>query len=401
MRKARLRRVAILCPASTPWIAPCLGGIRRYAHKQGGWHLFSSPLMLHGGKELALTLRSMRGWKGDGIIASTNDEGELRQIQRMGIPAVNLASGLSKTLGIPRVLVDNFQAGRLAADHLLSRGVQHLAYFGWRGVWYSEQRRLGFSRRAAEAGVECACSLQPFAGRPSRSWMEHISVVARWVASLPRPSGVFAVSDYRAQLLMEACHEAGLRIPNDIAVVGMDNDETICEHSVPTLTSISRNSEQVGWEVAALLDRMMQGEPPPDCDILLEPDGVVTRQSTDMLYCGEPVVQCALDYMRLHLKTQFNIEQIAVHAGVSRRTLETRFRETLHSSPHNFLTGLRVQHARALMQMPQKRTIAQTAFECGFGTAPAFYTAFRRIVGETPGSYRRKLLSDNAKARSV
>jgi LacI family transcriptional regulator len=198
------------------------------------------------------------------------------------------------------------------------------------------------------------------------------------------------VHDYSAQFLVQGCHEANLRIPDDLAVIGMDNSDTICEHCVPTLTSVSRNSERVGWEAAALLDRMMQGEPPPSADLLLEPDGVVTRQSTDMLYCADPVAQRALDYMGAHLKRQFNIEHIAAQAGVSKRTLETHFRESLQTSPHEFLTKLRVQHAQSLMQTQQKCGMEQVAVECGFGTRKAFHGAFRRITGVSPSTWRKE-----------
>ncbi len=181
-------------------------------------------------------------------------------------------------------MVNHFLAGRMAADHLLERGLRDLAFFGWNNLWYSNQRRLGFFARAAEArlGHQEALLLTPRA-EAHLSWTQRSEGPARWLASLPRPCGVFAVHDYRAQFLVEACGEAGRRIPEDIALIGMDNDETICDHSVPTLTSVSRNSEQVGWAALALVDRLIRGGRPPTQDLLLDPDGVVTRQSTDMM----------------------------------------------------------------------------------------------------------------------
>jgi LacI family transcriptional regulator len=393
MRKTpSARKIAIVYMISAPWIARCLDGIRSYARGHGEWHLFNSPTTLSAGQESALTLRSLRGWKGDGIIAASNNKSELRYAQKLGIPVVNLNAGLPQSYGIPRVMVNNFEGGRLAASHLLSRGLRNLAFFGWKGLWYSEQRHLGFSHEATEAGVKCDALLRSV-DEPKRTWSQQIAGVARWLASLPRPVGIFAVHDYSAQFLIQGCQEVDLRVPDDLAVIGMDNDDTICEHCVPTLSSVSRNSERVGWEAAALLERMMQGEPPPAADLLLEPDGVVTRQSTDMLYCADPVAQRALDYMGTHLKSQFNIEHIAAQAGVSKRTLETRFRESLQSSPREFLTKLRVQHAQSLMQTPQKRGMEQMALECGFGTRKAFHGAFRRITGVSPSTWRKEHLT--------
>jgi len=391
MRSPKTRKVALLYPASVPWIARCLDGIRRYAREQGGWHLFSSPPTLRGAEESALTLGSMRGWKGDAIIAVSNNERELRNAKRMGIPVVNLAGGLPRSFGVPRVMVNHFQAGRLAADHLLERGLRNLAFFGWQNLWYSDQRRAGFCERAADSGVTATALLRASRSESKQSWTQRIAGLAKWLRGLPRPCGIFAVHDYRAQFVIEACQEAGLRIPDDIAVIGMDNDETICEHTVPSITSIYRNSERVGWEAAALLDRMMQGAPPPREDLLLNSDGIAARQSTDMLYCADTVMQKALDYMRGNLKAQFNVTLIAEHVGVSKRTLEMRFRENLASSPHEYLTKLRVQRAEALMQMSQKITIDTIAVESGFGTTPTFYSAFRKATGKTPASFRRKL----------
>jgi LacI family transcriptional regulator len=197
------------------------------------------------------------------------------------------------------------------------------------------------------------------------------------------------VHDYRAQFLIEVCTEAGLRIPEDIAVIGMDNDETICEHSVPTITSISRNSARVGWEAMSLLDRMLHGERHLD-DLLIEPDGVIARRSTDRQYCADELVQKALDLVRENLSTQINIAALAEHLGISKRTLETRFKKNSNTSPHEAITRLRLQHAKALLQMPQKRTIEQIASECGLGTPATFHAVFRRLEGKTPANFRRE-----------
>jgi LacI family transcriptional regulator len=398
MRSLPVRKVAILYPASVPWIARCIDSLRRYARERGGWHLFSSPTTLTGAEKSALTIRSMRGWKGDAIIVATNNENDLRFARKMAIPMVNLAGGLPKSYGIPRVMVNHLEAGSLAADHLLSRGLRNLAFFGWEDYWYSEQRRLGFMERAEKARIKCELFLQVSSKESSLTWPKRIASLAKWLKSLPRPVGVFSVNDYRAQLLIEACQEAKLRVPDDISVIGMDDDETVCEHCVPTLTSISRSSEQVGWEAAVLLDGMMQGNPPPEADSLLTSDGVIARQSTDMLYCGDAVAQRALDYMRSRLQTQFNIEEVAAHIGVSKRTLEMRFRASLQRSPHEFLRRLRIERAQALLLMPQKRTNEQTAIESGFGTIGAFYAAFRQITGEWPGSFRKKHLEKSARS---
>lgn len=386
------RRVAILYPIAVPWFARCVDGIRRYVQQHGDWHLICSPPTLSVAGESALTVRSMKGWTGDGMIIVSGDVRELNHARHLGIPVVNLGGGLAKAHGIPRVKVNDFKAGQMAADHLLGRGLRHLAFFGWSDRWYSERRRKGFCERSDAAGVKVDCFLQPATeGEKGLTWVKRIEGPARWLASLPRPCGVFAVQDYRAQFLVETCEEAGIRIPEDIALIGMDNDETICEHSIPTLTSVSRNSERVGWEAMALLERMMQGAPTPVDVLLLDPDRVVARKSTDRQYCSDALVQKAVDLVRDNMSQQINIRDVAERLGVSKRTLELRFQHSVKNSPHEYFTKLRVQHAQTLLQTPQKRTVEQLARECGFGTPATVYAAFQRHLQDTPAGFRRKL----------
>jgi LacI family transcriptional regulator len=390
MRTSPSRKIALAYPASVPWLARVVGGIRRYVQEnERDWRLFSSPPVHSGTGESALTIRSLQGWQGDGIILVSNDERELQLAQEIKIPVINLAGGRAEARGIPRVMVDHYLAGQAAAQHLLELGLKHLAFFGWEDIWYSDQRRLGFHSQITDASVTFHSFLKSPRLAESQDWMQGMAEVTEWLASLPKPVGIFAVHDYRAQILMEACQEAGLRIPDDVALIGMDNDEIVCEHSAPTLTSISRSSERVGWEAAALLERLMEGEEAPREDVFLEPDGVVARQSTDKLYCQDPVAQRAVDYMRANLRSQFSVADLASHTAVSKRTLEMRFREEMGVSPHDFLSRLRVKRAQALFLQPQKRTVEQIATECGFGTVPTLYAAFQRISGKSLTDFRK------------
>ncbi|MFT4175211.1 MAG: substrate-binding domain-containing protein [Luteolibacter sp.] len=388
MRKT-FPKIAVLYPISVPWMARCLNGIRRYASEKGGWHLFCSPPTLHGAEESALTLKSMQGWKGDGIIIASTDADELREARSFEIPVVNLAAGLSPSHGIPRVMVDHFKAGEMAAEHLIEHGLRHLAFYGWEDMWYSTRRQEGFTRRAREAGISPVVLLQKARVKSSFSWQERIANLSEWLKALPRPTGIFAVHDYRAQLVMEACDEVGLRIPDDVSVIGMDDDETICEHCVPTLTSVSRNSEEVGRRAAELMDRLMQGEVSSREDILVPPDRITVRQSTDKLYSEDSIAQAALDYIRVNLRRQFSVEELAADLGISKRTLENRLRQHLRSSPRELVVKLRVQHAQHFLRNAPKCTLEQVAIECGFGTSRSFFKCFRFMTGMSPGHFRK------------
>ncbi len=396
MRKLNSSRVTILCPAATPSVALALMGIRSYAHTQDDWHLISSPPAFFRSPGGSLDLHFMQEWTGSGIITSTANEEELLAIRKMKIPAVNILMGSKERFGVPRVAVDDYKVGRMAAEHLLSRGLRSLAFLGRKEPWFSQLRHRGFAERLAEVGQSAKTLLQGPDKQTRQSWLGRVDEIAQWVASLPHPTGVFAVHDYRAQLLLDACYMAGLRVPEDIAVIGVDNDENICDHSIPSLSSVACNQEKIGWEAAALLGRMLKGEVAPVSDLLVDPDRVVARQSTDRLYCSDAATQRALDLMSEQIAKPFNIEELAEQVGVSKRTLETRFRDNLQASPHEYLTKMRVQRAEALMSKPGKRTIEQTAIECGFGSVSAFYGVFKRFTGESPAKFRKKQLAIQA-----
>lgn len=386
-----MNKIAILCTSTVPWIARLQDGVRSYAKEHGSWHIFGCPPPLFGSGESGLTLRSLKGWKGDGIIISSNDIDELRYAKRLDIPILNLGGGLPSNHGIPRIMVDHYTAGRLAAEHMIDRGLVNLAFFGWENQWYSQQRGRGFQDCAAESGASCQVLLRPTGEDANLSWTRRIAVLTKWLSSLPLPCGIFAVQDYRAQLLIEACHEAGLRVPYDIAVIGMDNDETICEHSVPTLSSIARSAYQLGFEAASVLDLMIQGQPILSYEIRIQPTEVVIRESSDMMYCSDPLIREAIDYMRQHLCGSFNITAVAHHLGISKRTLEMKFMDAVNLSPYKYLTKMRVYHAQKLIKLNPKKTAETLASECGFGSTPPFYTAFQRITGVTPSNYRAQV----------
>jgi LacI family transcriptional regulator len=333
----------------------------------------------------------MNGWRGDGILIAANEAAELRIAKQWGIPAVNLATGLKHLYGIPRVAVDNYAAGRMAAEHLLENGLTQLAFFGLKLLWYSEQRCRGFKDRADEAGVPCHVLIRPWSDDQELDWIRQITVLTGWLRSLPIPCGIFAAQDFKARLLLDACCETRLQVPDDIAIIGMDNNETLCEHSIPRLTSISRNSVRVGYEAAALLHRLIRGEPAAGQEILIPPDRIVARESSDMLYCADPLVRQAIEYMREHLRGSYNMETLAGILGVSKRKLERNFALAAGCAPHRYLTRLRIRHAQALMQMDPGKNMETVAAECGFGSSTTFSTAFQRTAGQKPSAYRAKM----------
>ncbi len=381
-------KIAFVSPTSLPWMAQVVDGVRRYGLQFGGWQLLTCPPSLATSGERPRTLSSLIGWTGDGAIAAIRSKADREMAHQLGFPVVNLSTWEARLHGIPRVGVDNRLSGRLAAEYLLERGFRHFGYVGWETVHYSKERQAGFSSRIREEGFKVHVRLDDPEGKRHPRLVDDLKGLGDWLKSLPTPCAIFAVHDYRAELVMEACAHLSLRVPKDIAVIGMDDDALVCEHSNPTLTSVCRDSGGIGWEAAALIDRMVHGEDVSTSEILVPPEGITERQSTDLFHHPDELIQLAVAFMLRNLKDSPKIEAVARHTGVSKRTLEVRFKACMGKSPHQYLTEARIDQAKKILRRPIKQNLRQIATECGFSSYPSFVAAFQARVGQPPSHYR-------------
>jgi LacI family transcriptional regulator len=381
--------VALAYPVAVPWTALFMRGVIDYAAQHGGWILTTSPPTLTGAEEHAISVYSLKGWPGDGAIAAICTRAEAEAARHLGIPVVNLG-GAMRDPGLPRVMADPRAIGSMAAEHLLERGFRRLAYCGTRGLWYSHERAIGFAQRAAQAGVSCEVYQAPRFSNPRAAWQERVAPLERWLRSLELPVGLLAVHDYRARALVDQCSRLGLKVPHDVGVIGVDNDPTVCEFCRPTLSSVSRNAWRMGYEAAALLDRLMDGEGPPGRETLIAPDGIVARQSTDTVVVDDPHVAAAVHFMRDHLGESFGIERVIERVSISRRQLELRFRRALACTPHAYLCRLRIEKAKGLLAGGGDMKMRNVAAACGFPCPERMRLVFQRLTGLTPLEYRRK-----------
>lgn len=391
--KTHRPHVAIAYPVAVPWMALFVRGVAEYADRHGGWDLTTSPPTITGSDEFALGIENLKGWPGDGVIAAIGTRAEARAAQRLGVPVVNLAA-TTERVGLPRVMVDHYAMGRLAAEHLLERGLRRLAYCGVAGRWYSQLRGQGFAARARQAGLTCDMLQTPPQANPRQNWQQRVAPLADWLKKLRPPVGLLAVHDYRARTLVDECRRLGLRIPHDVAVVGLDNDPTLCEFCQPTLTSVSRNAWRVGYEAAAMLDCLMAGRTPPLPEVLIAPDGVVARQSTDTVAVEDPYVADAVHFIHEHLGQPFGVAQVVQAGRVSRRELETRFRQAVGSTPYDYICRVRVERAKQLLEAPEATKLHAVAVACGFSGVERMRLVFLRITGQTPADYRQSFGRD-------
>jgi len=383
----RQPKIAVALPDSKPWgITRFFNGVNEYAHEHH-WLLTSCPVNPESAEDFPLEWSRLKSWKVDGIILQANDFKQSEQLRKWSIPMVNIGEDLGADCKIPRVAQNNPQVGRIAAEHLIGLGLKNLAYHGVQGRWYSDERMQGFKLAAGEAHLKINTFCLPHMTRDAL-WNERYEPIKRWLKTLPLPAGVFAVHDYRALIVLSACREIGLRVPEDIAVIGSDNDLMVCEFSTPTLTSVCVNAYRMGFESARLLHQLMQGKVPLPDPVLIDPSEVAARTSTDVLHIDDPAVKKAVTYMRHYFAESFKMDQVAEVAGVSRRLLEMRFRAERKTSPAEFLVQLRIQKAKALLATHNRHSAEEIARVCGFGTGKNLRAAFQRIHKASPNDFR-------------
>lgn len=364
-----------------------IDGVLEYAksHKCP-WSFLISP------ESLSLSILDLRGWRGDGVIAALNTEEENQCAKSFGQPVVNI-SGAILDSSVPQVVIDNRLVGELAADHLLGRGLKHFAYYGLEGVGFSEQRFEGFQSRLAGVGFDCIEFLStPMFRLKSEKWHSQQIELSEWLQQLPKPIGMFAVSDYRSMHVLSVSREINLNCPQQLALIGVDNEEVICRFQEPELSSVARDDRLEGYRAAELLDQLLRGEKTTQ-RITIPPLEVIERESTNYLAIEDERIGRALDFISNSISESFGIETIARHVGVSRRWLESRFRKELGKSPYQYVLHQRLEYARRILSSDRQAKIHQVARQAGFGSAKQFSVVFQTRYGMTPRDYRNSLKS--------
>lgn len=388
MTRIRTFKVALALPDSKPWgITPFFNGVNDYA-REHRWLLTFCPVNPENRKEFPLDSLRLKSWRVDGVILHTSDIKQLTTLTKLHISMVNISQEKEADVsGIPRVGQNNRMIGQLAFEHLIDLGLNNFAYHGVQDRWYSDERLEGFKQAAEEAHRNINSLSLPHITRDNL-WNERYEPVKCWLKKLPLPVGLFAVNDFRALIVMSACRDIGLRVPEDVAVIGVDNDLMVCEFSIPTLTSICINAYRMGFEAARLLDGLMHDKLPPRETFLIDPTHVVARHSTDVLHIADPIVKRAVEFMQQHFFESFNIDKVAEVVGVSRRLLEMRLRAELETSPAEFLVNLRLKKAKAKLIAHNRQTTEEIARACGFGTGKNLRAALLRIFNVSPNDIR-------------
>jgi LacI family transcriptional regulator len=378
-RARRVPRVVLLIESSRSSGRSLLRGIADYARYHGPWAFYWEP----GGLEKAWP--QLKNLDADGIIL--RDVEKIDGVLAYGLPAVVVGHSRREVPGLANVITDSEAIGLMGAEHLLSCGFRQFAYCGFADPPWSLLRGESFSRRIAKAGFDVHDYPFPEGNLPG--WKGERHYIAEWLKSLPKPLGIMACNDDRGEQVIEACKIAGLNVPDEVGIIGADNDDLVCDLSDPPMSSIAINFERAGYESARVLARLMRGRRVAQQKIMVPATHVVPRRSTDTVAAGDIHVGSALRFIREHTHEVISVPDVARAAGLSRRVLEKRFQRTLRRSILSEIRRVRVdQICRMLVETNQP--IAQIGSELGYSGTEHLARYFRQEKNMTPLAYRRK-----------
>ena len=367
-------RVALAFQTVQPHLERITRGILAFACRNG-WQVALNP------EGALVTLESLQGWPGDGVLAMVETPAQLTLAQQLHVPVVNLSARLAD-IPLPSVLSDNWAIGKKAAEHLLERGFRRCAYYGLEGVFYSDERLRGFRETVEAAGGR----VQPLLTHSNldgiRPWDWDREALETWLGALGGRVGVLAVHDYRAQLVLETARRLGISVPGDMAVLGVNDDPIACEGSVPALSSVPQDGYELGCTAAALLHEALRKKPPASQRILVPPLRVSARRSTEMFGTEEPRLRQVMETIESRLDRSFGVEELAAQSGVSRRWLEQLFEKHLGCSPHAYIVRRRTRAAETLLETNPEIRSSELARRCGFPSTRSLNAALGASLRE-------------------
>jgi LacI family transcriptional regulator len=375
-----LRQVLLIVETAKVYGRGLLDGIGRYAMTHGQWSLYV--------EERGLTDEHpnwLRSWRGDGIIFRSANRRMVEAIRRTGVPAVDTHTNVVDH-GFPLVYVDDNRVAELAVSHFLERKFRHFGYCAIEEPRWVEWRREAYLRHLARLGLSAHTITAPEPGR-GVNWDRQRRRLAQWVVGLPKPIAVLAANDVCGTRLIDACRTANIRIPEQVAVLGVDNDEVLCRLTSPPLSSIDLDTAAIGYEAAQLLDDLISGRATPADARLIPARAVVGRQSTDAMAIEDEDLAEALSFIREYACQGIGVDDVLDRVTISRATLERKFAAGLGRTPGSEILRVRLERIRHLLHAtsyPLERIAALT----GFKNPAHLSVVFKRETGQTPSQYR-------------
>lgn len=374
--------VALLIETSNGYCRGLLEGIIAFAKHRADWSIH-----LNEQERGATPPPWLADWDGDGIIARIETDAIGKRLRQLNLPIVDL-SAARYLPGIPWADTDDQAISRLAVEHFLDRGFVHMAYCGDPGFAWSNARRDHFQQFVEQAN--CCFYEHQVLPRYDRAyqWDRVKHSIAKWLEGLPKPVAIMGCYDFQAQQILDVCRSLSISVPEEVAVLGADDDRLICELSEPTLSSVIPDTHRTGYEAAELLERMMNGQRVDvERRLITQPLGIRLRQSTDTIAIADPQIAHALSYIRRHACENIRVADVLRQSDLSRRAFEHRFVKCVGHTPHEEINRVRIARIKELL-VETEDSVHEISRRAGF-EYPEYMTAvFKRSTGTTPTEYR-------------
>jgi LacI family transcriptional regulator len=375
----KIPKVILLLETSRAFGRGLLYGIARYSKLNGPWSFYMEP------RSLKSAIPHLAGWNANGIIMRNSIIS--RQLMELKLPTIVVLHESSRYDDSPIATTDNQSVVRLAAEHLLSKGLRHFAYCGFDEYSWSEDRKRLFQLIMNDAGFQPRI-YERSRFKKSRTWEDEQINIQEWITTLPKPVGIMTCNDDRAQHVLEASKLGGFRVPEDVALIGVDNDALLCDLSDPPLTSVALNTDSAGYSMAELLDRLMNGEPMNGQEILVRATHVVVRQSTDILAIDNANVAAAIRFIRHNAKNKIFVDDVVFQTSLSRRSLEDHFRKTIHRSIQEEIRRVRTEQISKML-IETNMPISEITTVFNFTDVEHISRYFRKEKGIGPREFRK------------
>lgn len=376
------KNIAILVETSLNSGRQIVRGISRFARERNDWSLY-----YHTGQLGAMAPGSLGNWRGDGIIARIANEEMQRYVLACNVPVVDVLGNVASA-DYPVVTCDERAISDLVGKHFRNRGYRNVAFFGLSDEHWSLNRRRALSRYCQqELGCELSSLEVSHRERDSHTWMNYIARLQTWIESLPKPVGIMVASDQFGPDIQAACKASGLSVPDQVSLVGVDNDLPFCEICQPRLSSVEPNHKLVGYEAARILDGVLQNGSPSKSALEVPPRILHVRQSSDATALEDPALVKALRYIRSNACDPISVEDIARAAGVSRSVLQRRFKASLQQTVLESILSVRINRAKEMLSTTDL-PLPDVAERSGFKHQEYLGYVFKKRVGLPPGQYR-------------
>lgn len=382
-------KIILLLDFAEEYSKSLMKGINAYSKEFGPWIFCRMPLFHRETIGIDGILKWALEWGADGIVGQLYNK-EIDKIVRAGIPVI-AQDFKERFTEIPNITGAYHEAGQMGADYFLKKGFTNFAFYGFNDIVWSRERAEGFEGHLRSKGHK----VHYFEHKKSRStelWYYKPSSLSRWLKSLPKPIGLMTCDDNQGQHITEACRHVGIRIPEEVAVLGVDNDEMICDLSDPPLSSIALDVEKGGYDAAKLLDQMIKHGTAGYYDIIVRPTQVITRHSTDIYATNDDHIASSLKYIHQNIDKNLHVDEVVKQVPLSRRALEKRFLEITGYPIYKYIFNLRIEKFTQKL-LDTDMSVFEIALDMGLGDSKNIARQFRQAKGCSPSAYRNKYLA--------